>query len=245
VAELETGPHEVEVEQVVLTGSDRVQVDAVHARPDGMPTSGVVLHPDVFGLRPLFDDLCRRIATHGFAVIAPEPFVRAPADVRAAEGPDARMGFAKELEDDLQLGDLEIAADYLVVHDDVHSVAALGFCMGGMQVLKVAARGRFDKAVAIYGMIRPSPAWMNDKTTSPLDTAADVCPTLAIFAGRDPLTPPEDIDALRAAWAERPDCEIVVYPEAEHGFVHAPERPAHRAADAADVWKRVLAFLQN
>ena len=52
-------------------------------------------------------------------MIAPEPFARAPEDVRAAEGAQARMAFAKELEDDLQLGDLEIAADYLVVHDDV------------------------------------------------------------------------------------------------------------------------------
>ena len=42
---------------------------------------------------------------------------------------------------------------------------------------------------------------------------------------------------------DRPDCEIVVYPEADHGFVHAPERPAHRADDAADAWRRVLAFL--
>ena len=70
-----------------------------------------------------------------------------------------------------------------------------------------------------------------------------MCPTLAIFGGDDPFTPAADIEALRAAWADRPDCEIVVYPEAEHGFVHAPERPAHRADDAADAWRRVLAFL--
>jgi dienelactone hydrolase len=34
-----------------------------------------------------------------------------------------------------------------------------------------------------------------------------------------------------------------VYEGAEHGFVHAPERPTPRAADAADAWRRVLAFL--
>ena len=55
--------------------------------------------------------------------------------------------------------------------------------------------------------------------------------------------PPADIEALRAAWADRPDCEIVVYPDADHGFVHDPERPAHRADDAADAWRRALAFL--
>jgi carboxymethylenebutenolidase len=72
---------------------------------------------------------------------------------------------------------------------------------------------------------------------------ADVCPTLAIFGGQDGYSPAADIDALRAAWANRPDCQIVVYDEADHGFVHAPERPTHRADDAADAWRRALAFL--
>ena len=153
------------------------------------------------------------------------------------------MAFVRELDDDLQIGDLEIAADYVVIHDDVREVGVLGFCMGGFQVLKAAASGRFDRAVAFYGMVRPPEGWAGPKSRLPLDTAADVCPTLAIFGGRDPYTPEADIEALRAAWADRPDCEIVVYPEADHGFVHAPERPAHRADDAADAWRRALAFL--
>jgi len=245
MAELQTGPHEVDVEHIMLKGPDDTAVDAVHARPDGMPASGLVVHPDIMGVRPLFDDLCRRLATHGFAVCAPEPFVRAPVEVRADADSNARMDYVKELDDELQLGDLEAAADYLVVHDDVREVAVLGFCMGGMQVLKAAATGRFDRAVAFYGMIRPPDTWVGTRTRLPLDTAADVCPTLAIFGGNDPFTPASDVDALRAVWADRPDCEIVVYPEAEHGFVHAPEREAHRPDDAADAWRRVLAFLQH
>jgi carboxymethylenebutenolidase len=241
--ELAIGPHEVDVEHVSVKGPDGARVDAIHARPDGMPIAGLVLHPDIMGIRPLFDDLCRRLATHGFAVCAPEPFARAPVEVRADPEPAARAGYVAELDDDLQIGDLEAAADYLVVQDDVREVAVLGFCMGGMQALKAAASGRFDRAVVVYGMIRPPEAWTGPKTRAPLDTASDVCPTLAIFGGRDSYTPEADIEALRAAWSNRPDCEIVVYPEAEHGFVHAPERPSHRADDAADVWARVLAFL--
>jgi carboxymethylenebutenolidase len=245
MAELTPGPHEVDVEHVVVKGIDGTAVDAIHARPDGMPTMGLVLHPDIMGIRPLFDDLCRRLATHGFAVCAPEPFVRAPLEVRgSADDPSARMAYARELDDDLQLGDLEAAADYLVIHDDVREVAVLGFCMGGMQALKAAATGRFDRAVAFYGMVVPPADWVGPATRLPLDTAAEVCPTLAIFGGADPLTPEADIEALRAAWADRPDCEIVVYPDAEHGFVHAPERPSHRADDAADAWRRALVFLQ-
>jgi len=244
MAELSTGTQDVDVEHIVLKGPDGTAVDAIHARPDGMPVAGLVLHPDIMGVRPLFDDLCRRLATHGFAVCAPEPFARAPVEVRAESDPTARMAYVAQLDDDLQIGDLESAADYLVVHDDVREVGVLGFCMGGMQVLKAAASGRFDRAVAFYGMIRVPDDWVGPKTRQPLDTAAEVCPTLAIFGGQDSYTPAADIEALRAAWAGRPDCEIVVYPAADHGFVHAPERPAHRADDAADAWRRVLVFLR-
>ena len=242
MAELAPGSLEVDVEHIVLKGPDGAAVEAIHARPDGMPHSGLVVHPDVMGVRPLFDDLCRRLATHGFAVCCPEPFVRAPESVRSGDV-DTRLGYVHELDDEVQLGDLEAAADYLVVHDDVREVAVLGICMGGMQALKVAATGRFDKAVAFYGVVDPPADWIGPRTKSVLATVADVCPTLAIFGGRDDLVPMSAIEQLRAAWADRRDCEVVVYPEGEHGFAHDPERPTHRADDAADAWRRALAFL--
>jgi carboxymethylenebutenolidase len=243
MAELREGRQEPHVERIQIRGVDGVEVETIHARPEGLPRSGIVLHPDLMGIRPLFDDLCRRLATHGFAVCSPEPFARAPAEVRNAEDPSARMDYIPQLDDELQLGDLERAADRLVVDDDVSEVAVLGFCMGGMQTLKAAATDRFDRAVPFYGMIRIPENWRGGRLREPLETAAEVCPTLAIFGSVDPFTPAADIEALRAAWAGRPDCEIVVYEGADHGFVHAPERPAHRAADAADAWTRVLRFL--
>jgi carboxymethylenebutenolidase len=243
MAELAEGPHATELERVMLRGVDGVKVEAIHARPEGVPVGGIALHPDIMGIRPLFDDLCRRLASNGFAVCSPEPFTRAPADVRATEDPTVRMAYVPQLADEQQLGDLEAAADYVVVHDDVARVAVMGFCMGGMYALKAAATGRFDRAVAFYGMIRVPDDWRGPALAEPLATAGEACPTLAIFGSVDTFTPPEDVDALRAAWAERPDCEVVVYEGAEHGFIHAPERPTHRADDAADAWRRVLAFL--
>jgi carboxymethylenebutenolidase len=236
---LAPGPHEATTERVSLTGVDGAAVPAIVARPEHLdPLGGIALHPDVMGVRPLFDDLCRRLATHGYAVCCPEPFARAPDDVRAGE-PEARLGFVPRFDDELQLGDLVAAADHL----GTPSAFVLGFCMGGMQALKAAATGRFQRAVPFYGMIRLPEAWRGPRVHDPLDTAGEVCPTLGIFGGADPFTPPVDLDALRAAWRERPDCELVVYPEAEHGFVHDPDRPAHRPADAADAWARALAFL--
>ncbi len=234
---------DVEVERIIVRGTDGEAVPAIHARPEGMPRLGVVVHPDIGGLRPLFDDLARRLATHGLAVVCPEPFARAIASGVDLSDLDRRMAHVAELDDDTQIGDLEAAADYLVVHDDVSDVAVLGFCMGGMYALKAAASGRFDRAVAFYGMIRVPEGWRGPGLAEPLATAEQVCPTLAIFGGSDPFTPDADITALRDAWSRRDDCEAVVYAEGEHGFVHDPDRPSHRTEDAADAWRRVLTFL--
>jgi carboxymethylenebutenolidase len=218
---------------------DGTDVPIVHARPDGMPRAGLVVHPDVMGIRDLFADMARRLATYGLAVCAVEPY--AHIDREHWTTPEARLAVASRLDDAVQLADLEAAADLLVVEDDATRVSVLGFCMGGYYTYKAAASDRFDAAVAFYGMLRTPDAWRGGgHRAEPLDLAAEMCPTLAIFGGADPWTPPEDIDALRAAWRDRPDCEIVVVEGADHGFVHAPDRPAHRADDAAQLWPRAL-----
>jgi dienelactone hydrolase len=241
---LERGPHEASSERFVLVAGDGTPVDAIHARPDARPDAGLVVHPDMLGVRELFDDLCHRLATHGFAVACAEPFARFPREVRDGDAP-VRMAHMKDMDDDVQLGDLATAAAFLAETDGVERVSILGFCMGGMYTLKAAATGVFDRAAPFYGMIRLPDDWKGSGQREPLDTAGHVCPTLATFGGVDPWNPADDIDALRAAWRDRDDCEIVVYPDADHGFVHAPERPAHRPDDAADAWQRALAFLRR
>lgn len=242
MAALVEGPiTDVTVAEDVLT-VDGVRVGSVHARPDGMPRAGVVLHPDVGGLRPLFTDLARRLATHGLAVRAVEPFAPTPEVLTA--GVEARLAGIRDLDDDTQLAMLEAAADRLVVEDDVTRVGVLGFCMGGHYVFKAAAGDRFDSAVAFYGMLRTPEGWDGPgHRIAPLAVASTMVPTLAVFGSADPWTPPADIAALRVAWTDRPDCEIAEFEGADHGFVHDPERPAHRAADAAEAWQRALAFL--
>ena len=218
---------------------DAVDVPVLHVRPDGMPRAGLVLCPDVGGMRPLFDEMARRIATHNIAVCVVEPFAGVPADELSTI--DARMARVAQFDDHQQLEMLSSAADLLVVEDGVSRVCALGFCMGGHYVFKAAASDRFDAAVSFYGMVRTPDGWNGPgHTIEPLAVAAQMCPTLAIFGGADHFTPAADIDALRAAWAGRPDCEIVVIEGAEHGFVHDPDRPVHRAEDAAACWDRAI-----
>src|SRR4051794_30092111 len=121
------------------------------ARPDDAPVRGLVLLPDIGGLRPLFDDLCARLATeHRWAVIAPEPWPG-----REQLSLDERLASVGTLDDRRLLDDCTAAADRL----EIEPVAVLGFCMGGMVSLKAAATGRFDRAVAFYGMIRLPEEW--------------------------------------------------------------------------------------
>jgi dienelactone hydrolase len=241
---LDEGPHETSVERLVLGASDGTAVDAIHARPTA-PEAGVVVHPDMGGVRPLFDEQCRRLATHGFAVACTEPFARFPREVREASDVTVRMSHMKDMDDELQLGDLAQAAEFITEADGVDRVSIIGFCMGGMYTLKAAATGVFARAVPFYGMIRVPDDWRGPGQRDPLDTAGRTCPTLAILGGKDPWTPPDDVEALRAVWSDRDDCEIVVYPEADHGFVHGPERDAHRPDDAADAWQRAIGFLSR
>jgi carboxymethylenebutenolidase len=223
---------------------DAIDVPIVHARPDGMPRAGVVLHPDIGGLRPLFEDMARRLATHGLAVCAVEPFADLAEEDRATI--EQRFARVADLDDERQLEMLSGAADLLVVEDGVSRVCVLGFCMGGHYALKAAAGDRFDAAVSFYGMLRTPEDWKGPgHSIEPLEVAGSVCPTLAFFGSADTWTPADDIAALRAAWSDRPDCEIDVVEGAEHGFVHDPERSAHRAADAAACWDRTISWLLN
>lgn len=241
---LEVGPHEASSERFVLVAEDGTPVDAIHARPAAQPEAGVVVHPDMGGVRELFDDLCRRLATHGFAVACAEPFAHFGPEVRTGDV-TGRMAHMKDMDDDVQLGDLAAGAEFLRETDGVERVMIIGFCMGGMYTLKAAASGVFARAVAFYGMLRVPDEWKGPHQRDALDTAAQVCPTLAIFGDKDPWVPLDGVEALRSAWRDRDDCEIVVYPDADHGFVHGIERPAHRPDDAADAWRRAIDFLRR
>lgn len=199
------------------------------ARADNSNGVGISLHPDIMGLRDLFDDHVARLASQGFTTCAIEPWP-GQEDLPLEKRMDASFDL------DRVLGDLEAAADAT----ECDRVGVLGFCMGGMQAFRAAGTGRFHRAVAFYGMIVAPEAW-SVPGRDPLDMLQKpgACPTLAILGGNDTYTPPDDIAKLR----ELGNVEVALYAEAEHGFAHAPDRPSHRADDAADAWHRATQFL--
>lgn len=203
---------------------------AVLALPDGVPTRGVVVAPDINGLRDLYDAVAADLAArHGWAVCVVELFPG-----REHLSWDERM--ETPLDVDRVVADLVEGADAT----GADPVAVIGFCRGGLHVYQAAASGRFDRGVSFYGMIRIPPEWAPGKG-EPLETLArpEACPVLSIVGGRDPYTPPDDVEALR----QLPNVEVVVYPEADHGFVHQPHAASHRPDDAADAWERTARFL--
>jgi carboxymethylenebutenolidase len=238
---LPEGPHPATVEAITLD-VEGTPIQALHARPGGTPLGGLVVVPDLAGLRPLFEDICRRLATHGLAVCAVEPFSR----IINTAGPldtESRRARAGQLYDDVVMEDLAEAADHLAAADHVSGLGVMGFCLGGAYTLKAAATGRFERAVAFYGMVRTPKQWADGGQGDALEVANSGCPTLAIFGEVDPWVPLEDVESLRALWAGRPEHKVVVYRGAEHAFVHNPEAPSYRPDDAVDAWHRALAFL--
>ncbi|HAZ35350.1 MAG TPA: hypothetical protein DCY78_05630 [Acidimicrobiaceae bacterium] len=199
----------------------------------GPSPRGLVVVPDIMGMRPLFDDLVARLAIQqGWSVAAFELFPGRE-DLEVSD----RLAAGSSLEDDRVLGDAVAAADLT----GAETVGILGFCMGGMYVLKAVATGRFDSHCPFYGMIRVPEQWRGAGQGEPLDAlaAGAAASVLAVIGAEDAWTPPDHVDELEATGAT-----VLRYAGADHGFVHDPSRPAHRAEDAADAWRRVVAWLE-
>ena len=200
---------------------------------DDSSSMGLVIAPDIFGLRPLFDDMVARLASvWSMTVVAVDPF---PGLV-LGEAVEPRFAAVPTLDDDTMLRDLIEAADAT----GCDRVGLLGFCMGGMYCFKAARSDRFAKIASFYGMITLPEAWKGPAQGEPLDHLAVGHPerVLAIIGELDTYTPPDDVAALEAAGAN-----VVRYPQAEHGFAHAPDRASHRPADAADAFQRAHTWL--
>ena len=198
------------------------------------PRMGVVVIADIWGLRPLFDEMTARLAREWqMNVIAVEPFP----GLDLPEGDMApRAAAIPHLRDTDNLRDLEEAADAL----GTSVTGLMGFCLGGMYCFKAALSSRFARIIPFYGMITIPEAWRSPTQAEPLSCLiqGNADSVMAILGDNDPYTPLADIDQLRSTGAT-----CVVYADAEHGFAHDASRPNHRAEDAADAFRRTKEWL--
>lgn len=204
------------------------------------PNRALVIIPDVLGLRPLYEEHTKRLSEENqWNVCCYELY----AEMSHLETVEERFAHAHALEDDRVLGDAIAAADLLTKDLGLDiPVGLTGFCMGGMYTSKSLSTGRFARGVSFYGMIDIPDDWKSPTQGEPLDHIAKGDPStlLAIIAEDDHWTPPEKVEKLRAAGVP-----IATYPGCEHGFVHDPNREAHRAEAAAEAWRAAIDFLSG
>ena len=248
------------VEQDVLIKTADGTCDAAFYHPRKGSHAGVLVWTDIFGLRPAFRELGKRLASSGYAVLVPNPFYR------TAKSPVftdiATFNFMNEA-DRARLPPLvsplnaagaaeSDARAYLAFLDAQPSVSksrklgTQGYCMGGPLVLKTAAAvpERVGAAATFHGG-----GLVTDKPDSPHLLIPKIKAQLYMaIAANDDARQPEAKDTLRAACAAAHlSVEIEVYAGAQHGWC-VPDMPAQNGTaiynkpDAERAWSKLLAL---
>ena len=200
------------------------------ADPTGPSKGAVVVVQEIFGLNAHIRDVVGRLADAGFVALAPalmdrvEPGVELEYDdAGVARGRDlvARLGFDRAV-------DLVDAAATLLQAEGLRT-GAVGFCWGGSVALLANTRLGLP-AVSYYG--GRSVPFLGDPLRAPM---------LFHFGARDPIIPPEDVQAHRDAY---PQARAYVYEDAGHGF-NCDRRADFHAASAAQAWTRTVDFFED
>lgn len=244
-------------EQGLVAGVEMIpsydrQVPAYVARPDKrgkVPT--VVVVSEVFGVHEYIRDVCRRLAKLGYCAIAPDFFVRHGDPAPLTDFSAIRKIVSATTEEEV-MRDLDATMVWLGSqrYFDPARAAITGFCWGGAVVWLACQRNRYFKCgVAWYGRLsRPAAGQFlaEPERTWPLEKADKLkCPVLGLYAGKDQGIPQKDVDAMVATLVrtKKVGSDIVVYPEAQHGF-HADYRATYDQAAATDGWRRMLAYFE-
>ena len=248
----------------VHTDDEGLIAETTHLEPNGLPAyvarpkapgrhGAVIVVNEVFGIHEYVRDICRRFAKLGYVAVAPQFFYRQDPNNELPGTTDFKviMEQVRKSPNAMVMGDVGTALRWLEHQPFVakQHIGITGFCWGGGVVwMACAAYPEIKAGVAWYGPLghpkQPNPA---DPTRPyPVDIAGQLkAPVLGLYGGKDQGISAEDIDAMRAALkkAGKSSSDIVVYPEAQHGF-HADYRPSYDAAAAKDGWNRLLAFFR-
>ncbi len=236
----------IEAGEVKIPAADG-PMPGYRAVPEGAgPFPVVLVIEEIFGVHDYIKDICRRLAKAGYCAVAPELYAR--------QGDLSTMTDAKQIVRDVisktpdaqWIADLDAAAAYAgsAAKGDLGRLGVMGWCRGGRGAWLYAAHRRDLKAaVAWYGPVQGDRTEIQPRTAG--DVAAEIhAPLLALYGGADTGIPVATVaEARDRAKAAGKSVELVVYPEAPHGF-HADYRPSYRKEPAEDGWNRAIAFLK-
>jgi carboxymethylenebutenolidase len=216
------------------------------ARPEGVgPFPVVLVNEEIFGVHEYIKDVCRRMAHLGYCAVAPELYARI-ADLSKISEMSEIYKVINKKPDAQVLTDQDAAVAFAIAdHGDASRVGVMGLCRGGRNTWFYAAHnGNVKAAVAFYGPLGGTPSDIQPQTA--LDIADKIhCPLLGLYGGSDPSIPvPLVHEAEAKAKAAGKTVEIVIYPDAPHGFA-ADYRPSYKEADAKDAWARMEAWFKK
>ena len=237
-----TGLHVAEVKIPTSDGD----LPAYMAQPaTGGPFPTILVVEEIFGVHEYIRDVCRRFAKQGYLAVAAEYYARVgdlakitnmqELQATVAKAPDAQM-----------MNDMDSVAAWATANDgDGNRLGMNGFCGGGRQTWLYAAHSnRLKAAVSWYGILDRKPNANQPRTVLEIIPLVK-CPVLGLYGGEDAAN---SMNQIREAQAEakqaRVPVEIIIYPDAPHGF-HADYRPSYRPADAKDGWARALAWFRK
>jgi carboxymethylenebutenolidase len=221
------------------------------ARPkSGGPHPAVLVYMEIFGVNPHIRDVAERVAREGYVALAPDYFHRTGPGVEYGYDDAGFAGGMKllgALRADEMIGDAKAAIAFLRTRKEVRGdrIGAMGFCIGGHMTYLTACETDVRAAASFYGGGIAAPAGPGGAASTIGRSGKIAGRILCLFGGKDAFIPQSQVDAIRSALAKagvRHD--VVVYPDADHGFF-CDQRGTYQKAAAEDAWKRVKQLFQQ
>jgi carboxymethylenebutenolidase len=228
--------------------------DCYFVHPAKGATAGVIVWPDILGLRPAFRQMGKRLAESGYAVLVVNPFYRqkkapvVPAGASFADQAtrDIVMPLAKGLSATTNATDARAFVAFLdsqAAVDKKRKIGTTGYCMGGPIVMRTAAAApdRIGAGASFHG---------GGLVTKAPDSPHLLVPTmkahfLFAVAENDDQREPEAKNVLRETFAKANlPAEIEVYAGAAHGWC-PPDSSVYNEKQAERAWARLLVLFKT
>jgi carboxymethylenebutenolidase len=241
------------VNAVAVTESDVTvktpdgSADCYFVHPASGTGAAVLIWPDIFGLRPAFRQMGKRLAESGYSVLVVNPFYRvqkAPTSPKGAATPIAEVRpLAQALSETTHMSDAKAFIGWLDGQASVaknRKIGTQGYCMGGPIAFRTAASvpDRVGAVASFHGG-----GLVTDQPNSPhLQASKSQSQFLVAIAANDDQRAPNDKVVLKETFAKasRP-AEIEVYEGAAHGWC-PPDSGVYNEPQAEKAWSRLLAL---
>ena len=231
---------------VTITTPDGA-ADCYFVHPASGTAPGVLIWPDIFGLRPAFRQMGKRLAESGYSVLVVNPFYRAKKAPTAENGGatpiQSVMPLARGLNETTHMTDAKAFIGWLDTQASVaknRKMGTQGYCMGGPMAFRTAAAmpGRVGAVASFHGG-----GLVTEGENSPhLQAAKSKAQFLVAIADNDDKRSPKDKDVLKETFAKANlPAEIEVYTGCAHGWC-PPDSQVYNEPNAEKAWSRLLAL---